>query len=129
MKEYIRYAIVQFAIGFILGTLMDCTIHRSVDVNVVVSVAWGIVVCIISILHNVTDTIVKEKMSIRKEECEKLIEEIDNQINKLKLKIPKLLSSGKPGDMTLAGIYIDRVIELEKLKKQYELTTKKRENK
>ena len=120
IKEYFRYAVVQFAIGLILGTLMDCTINKSLEVNVVVSVAWGVVICIVSILHNVTDTIIKEKNSIRKEEYQKIISELDTEINELKLKIPNIISSGKSGDMSLAGIYLDRIIELEKLKKQYE---------
>ena len=128
IKEYFRYAVVQFAIGFILGTLMDCTINKSLEVNVVVSVAWGIVICIVSILHNVTDTIIKEKNSIRKEEYQKIISELDTEINELKLKIPNIISSGKSGDMSLAGIYLDRIIELEKLKKQYECNIKKKES-
>ena len=119
LGETLRYLTVLFAIGFIFGILLECTIRQTFTCNVLMGVIWGIAVIIIVMLNGHANFILLEKDRMRKEEQEKLIKEINGEISRLKGKIPRLISTQKAGNMQLASIYIDRVIELEKLKQRY----------
>lgn len=117
--ETLRYVTVLFAIGFIFGILLECTIRQTWTINVIMGIVWGIAVVVIVNLNGYANFILAEKTRMRKEEQEKLIKELDGEIGRLKEKIPRLISTKKAGDMQLASIYVDRVIELEKLKQRY----------
>ena len=119
LGETLRYLTVLFAIGFIFGILLECTVRHTFTCNVTIGVIWGIAVVVIVMLNGHANFILLEKENMRKEEQEKLIKDLDGEISRLKGKIPRLISTQKAGDMQLASIYIDRVIELEKLRQRY----------
>lgn len=118
-KEALRYIATLFAMGFIFGILYDCTLQRTTTTDIRIGIGWGVMCIIIITLNDYIWDTNNRKNKIVKEERRKMIEELNREISSLKEKIPRLISTGQAGDASLASIYIDRVIELEKIKHGY----------
>lgn len=120
-REVTRYLGVLFSMGFIFGILLECTLFKTVTIDIRFGIIWGFGACLLSVLNEYTTFIINQKKQMRKEEQSRMVEEINEEISSLKEKIPKLIMTQNNGDAHLASIYIDRVILLEKLKCEYEM--------
>lgn len=122
IKEVMRFVVIIFVIGFIFGLALECTMYKSMSVDIRIGALWGAAFIIIVGLNDYFFSLVKQKRSIRKEEIDTIIKDMDREINNLKKKVPVLMSDpDKEGSHMLATIYIDRIIELEKLRERYRL--------
>ena len=120
IKEIIRALAVTFSSGFIFGCALGATVYESWEIDLRISAVWGLAFLIVFWLFDYGKWIIRQKESLRKGEIKEILDDLSREISRLKNKITKLSLDGSEGSVALAGVYIDRVIELEKIKDRLE---------
>lgn len=118
VRESCRIFAVSFAAGAIFGCALDATLNRTWSADLRFGALWGVAFLVVVWLGDHVKWILSQQIHMRKEEVQALTAELNKQISDTKKKITNLLSAGGEGNRILAGMYVDRVIELEKLKER-----------
>lgn len=118
VKETCRLLAVSFSSGFLFGVALDATLSKTWNIDMRIGILWGAVFLLVFWLQDYAKWVIGQKTKFRKEEAANIIKDLDREISSLKNNTINLISSGEEGNIVLAGIYIDRVIELEKMKER-----------
>ena len=116
IREICRVLAFMFSAGFIFGSGLYATLYKTWDIDLRISLIWGVIFIVLFWLGDHAKWTLAHKEKLRKEEVNKIIRDLNRETEQLKKKIPNLIVSGGEGSAILAGVYIDRIIELEKIK-------------
>lgn len=104
--------------GIITGFILHRLLTNGLSTTIVYLCLFAICCFIVGYFM---DNTVNKKLQTKKKENAKIVDDINTEIIRLRERIPILLNDDNGGSKSLAGIYINRVVMLEKMKQQYEL--------